>query len=234
MGRDLQKRKRRSSRNAIRQPSSTLKSKRLLNPLGNDLIAKNWNKKETTTQNYKRLGLVGRLKTPTGGVEPDAGLRKPDGRRSTKPVDPFAIESATSAVVTEARVERDENGKIVRVLHGEEKSKKRENPLNDPLNDLDSEDDEAEDEDMEEWDGIEEETREEGSGIFPQLEAEANRPTIRKKKTQSSREKEWLQRLVEKYGDDTKAMARDRKLNPMQQTEADIAKRIKKWKGTST
>lgn len=131
-------------------------------------------------------------------------------------------------------MERDENGKIVRVLHGEEKSKKRENPLNDPLNDLDSEDDEAEDEDMEEWDGIEEETREEGSGIFPQLEAEANRPTIRKKKTQSSREKEWLQRLVEKYGDDTKAMARDRKLNPMQQTEADIAKRIKKWKGTST
>ncbi|KAI1759960.1 ribosome biogenesis protein Nop16 [Hypoxylon sp. FL1150] len=230
MGRDLQKRKRRSSRPAIRQPSSTMKTKRLLNPLGNDLIAKNWNKKETTTQNYRRMGLVGRLKAPTGGVEPNAASRRLEGR-PTKPVDPFAIEQGTNAVVTEVRVERDESGRIVRVLDG----KKRDNPLNDPLNDLDSEDEE-DDEEMEgaeEWDGIEEADDVDGTGIFPQLEAQANRPVVKKKTTQSSREKEWLQRLVDKYGDDTKAMARDRKLNPMQQTEADISRRIRKLKGTS-
>ncbi|KAI1776183.1 ribosome biogenesis protein Nop16 [Hypoxylon cercidicola] len=231
MGRDLQKRKRRSSRPAIRQPSSSMKSKRLLNPLGNDLIAKNWNKKETTTQNYRRLGLVGRLKAPTGGVEPNPASRKLQGR-STKPVDPFAIGQAANAVVTEARVERDENGRIIRVLDGK---RAKDNPLNDPLNDLDSEEGDEEDEDMdaEEWDGIGEEDDAENSGIVPQLETEANRPTVKKKRTQSSREIEWLQGLVDKYGDDTKAMARDRKLNPMQQTEADITRRIKKWKGTS-
>lgn len=41
MGRDLQKRKRRSSRPAIKQHASS-KPHRLLNPLGNDIIAKNW------------------------------------------------------------------------------------------------------------------------------------------------------------------------------------------------
>ncbi|KAI0885166.1 ribosome biogenesis protein Nop16 [Annulohypoxylon maeteangense] len=222
MGRDLQKRKRRSSRNAIRQPSSN-KSKRLLNPLGNDTVARNWNKKETASQNYRRLGLVSRLKAPAGGVEPSARVK------SAKPADPFAITSQPAgAVIGEVRVERDENGRIVRVLHG---SGPKENPLNDPLNDLDSDDDMEDEEAAEEWEGIDE--VEDGTGIFPELETQANRPVAKKVKTLSKREAEWLQRLVEKYGDDTKAMARDRKLNPRQQTEADIARRIKKLKSPS-
>ncbi|KAI0129204.1 ribosome biogenesis protein Nop16 [Hypoxylon sp. NC0597] len=228
MGRDLQKRKRRSSRATIRQPSSTMRTKRLLNPLGNDIVARNWNKKETTTQNYRRLGLVSRLKAPTGGVEPNAASRKAEGR-STKPIDPFAIARPTNAVVSEVRVERDENGKIIRVLDGSKP--KRDNPLNDPLNDLESDSDEDEEEAAEEWGGIEE--TEGDAGIVPQLVTEASRPVVKKVRTQTKREIEWLQRLVDKYGDDTKAMARDRKLNPMQQTEADITRRIKKWKGTA-
>ncbi|KAI2473834.1 ribosome biogenesis protein Nop16 [Annulohypoxylon bovei var. microspora] len=219
MGRDLQKRKRRSSRPAIRQPSS--KPKRLLNPLGNDIVAKNWNKKETTTQNYRRLGLVSRLKAPTGGIEHSAEPK------STKPVDPFAIARPTGGgvIISEVRVERDEKGRIIRVLDG-----LKDNPLNDPLNDLDSDDD-MDEEEAEEWDGIDE--AEEGTGIFPELENQANQPIAKKAKSQSKREIEWLQRLVEKHGDDTKAMARDRKLNPLQQTEADIARRIQKLKNTS-
>ncbi|KAI1391083.1 ribosome biogenesis protein Nop16 [Hypoxylon trugodes] len=230
MGRELQKRKRRSSRPAIRQPSSSMKTKRLLNPRGNDLVAKNWNKTETTSQNYRRLGLVARLKAPTGGIEPTAASRQQKSR-PTKPADPFAIAQPTGAVFSEARVERDENGRIIRVLDGF--SKRRDNPLNDPLNDLESgsDEDEEDEEEAEEWGGIEETGAD--TGIFSQLESEANRPVIKKVRTQSKREIEWLQGLVDKYGDDTKAMARDRKLNPMQQTEADISKRIRKWKGTS-
>ncbi|KAI1654064.1 ribosome biogenesis protein Nop16 [Daldinia decipiens] len=231
MGRDLQKRKRRSSRPAIRQPSS-LRSKRLLNPLGNDLVAKSWNKKETATQNYRRLGLVSHLKAPTGGVEPNLKSKTLQGR-ATKPVDPFAISQPTRAIISEVRVERDENGKIIRVLDG---SKRKENPLNDPLNDLDSEDDdEDEDEEEEEgegWGGIEDVNGEDDM-IVAQLEDEANRPIIKKPRTLTKRETEWLQSLVDKHGDDTKAMSRDRKLNPMQQTQADIARRIKKWRGSS-
>ncbi|KAI1503530.1 ribosome biogenesis protein Nop16 [Biscogniauxia marginata] len=251
MGRDLQKRKRRSSRPAIRQPSSARTSKHLLNPLGNSIVARNWRKTETTTQNYRRLGLVSRLRAPTGGVEPVLSSGKPrphphphpssKSGRPTKPADPFAIDSFAGAVVREARVERDADGKIVRVLDadagaGAHKRRRDNNPLNDPLVALDSDysdDDgaaEKGEEETEEWGGIDDDG-EDANDIVRQLEAEASRPVEKKPRTQSAREVEWLQRLVGRHGADTRAMARDRRLNPMQQTEADIARRIRKWKG---
>ncbi|KAI1131917.1 ribosome biogenesis protein Nop16 [Nemania abortiva] len=232
MGRDLQKRKRRSSRPATRQPSST-KSK-LTNPLGNSIIARNWNKKETTMQNYRRLGLVSRLRAPTGGVEPH--LRAAGGASTSKPTaaaatssskDPFAIHGAQgTGAAAEVQVERDANGKITRVISTE---RKRPNPLNDALAALDT-DSEAESagEDDAEWSGFE------GEEIVRQLEDEANRPVEKKPRTASAREVEWLEMLVDRHGDDFRAMARDAKLNPRQQTAADIAKRIRKWKGEST
>lgn len=118
------------------------------------------------------------------------------------------------------RVERDpETGKIIRVLH----DKKKENPLNDQLL---TDDEEDVDVNMSEVGG-------EKSGIVAELERQAARAPEKKPRKQSAREKEWIERLVNKYGDDTKKMARDMKLNPMQQTEADIARRIKKWKSES-
>ena len=113
----------------------------------------NRDKNLTTTQNYRRLGLVGRLKAPTGGAEP--GLQSSSNRdKETKErPDPFAIALASETVVSEVRVERDENGKIVRVLGSS--GSRRDNPLNDPLNALET-DSEAEDDgfgqDGEEWD----------------------------------------------------------------------------------
>ncbi|ETS80231.1 hypothetical protein PFICI_07760 [Pestalotiopsis fici W106-1] len=235
MGRDLQKRKRRSSRPAIRQPSSRLS--KLRNPMGNDIVAKNWNKDETQTQNYRRLGLVSRLQRPTGGAEPDYKNAGQGKKPSQQPVDHFSIQGTgvsggaggSNGVVTEVRVERDANGKIVRILGSADGKRRRDNPLNDPLNELDT-DSEAEDEfpdDGETWGGIED-TRTE---VVRQLEEEASRPREKKPRTQSQREREWLQSLVEAHGTDTKAMARDRKLNPMQQTAADIARRLRKLEG---
>ncbi|KAI0537805.1 ribosome biogenesis protein Nop16 [Xylaria digitata] len=226
MGRELQKRKRRSSRPATRQPSSN--RSKLTNPLGNSIIAQNWNKKETTMQNYRRLGLVSRLRAPTGGVEPK--LRSSTASSSKPKKDPFAIHGAKNAGAAEVQVERDEDGKIVRVISTQ---RKRANPLNDPLAELDT-DSEAEfghdgGNNAEEWGGFEEEQNE----IVRQLEGEANRPVEKKPRTASTREAEWLQSLIDRHGDDTAAMARDRKLNPMQQTAADIARRIRKQKGGS-
>ncbi|KAF6836156.1 glycogenin [Colletotrichum plurivorum] len=218
MGRDLQKKKRRSGRQKIKQPN---KPKKLLNPLGNSIIAKNWNKKETLTQNYRRLGLTARLKGPTGGVEKtlaEAERERPNVR------DPFAIAPVDEAIIGEARVERDADGKIVRIHYGKSK---RANPLNDPLNQLEDEDEEEDDE-KEEWGGIDDESRPE---VIRLLEKEAARPTVKKVRHASQQEREWLESLIAKHGDDTAAMARDRKLNPMQQTEADIARRIRKFTG---
>lgn len=119
--------------------------------------------------------------------------------------------------VQSVRVERDADGKIIRVLH-------KANPLNDPLNDLDDDDDN----DGEEWGGVEEDEDDDNreAKVVDLLQEEANRPTEKHKRHQSEREREWVEQLVAKHGDNTAAMARDFKLNPMQQTEANIRKRL--------
>ncbi|CAJ0551968.1 Ff.00g059470.m01.CDS01 [Fusarium sp. VM40] len=213
MGRELQKKKARSGRQPVRQLNRT---KKILNPRGNDAIAKNWNKKETMSQNYRRLGLVARLKAPTGGVE------KKLGATTTRayPNDPFAVASIENAVVSEARVERDADGKIIRII-----GTSKPNPLNDPLNDLDNDSD-AEGP-AEEWGGIEDDDAD-ATDVVKSLLEQSRQPDLPKKRHQSSREKEWLDKLVAKYGDNTAAMAKDRTLNPMQQTASDIARRLRK------
>lgn len=126
----------------------------------------------------------------------------------------------TALAPTMARVERDqETGNIIRVIHDRPR---KANPLNDPLNS----DDEVRDEGMQDA----EEEALEGNNIIKELEAQASMVPEKKVRRQSEREKEWISRLVERYGSDYKAMARDRRLNPMQQTEADISRRVRKWR----
>lgn len=140
----------------------------------------------------------------------------------------MAITNAIPTIIapTEAKVERDpETGKILRVIHAH----KRSNPLNDPLN-SDSEDEEMAD-DHEEFEGFDGESGpKEKNGIVKQLEEQASMGAEKKERRQSEREREWIERLVSKYGEDYQKMARDMRLNPMQQTVADIGKRVSKWK----
>lgn len=136
----------------------------------------------------------------------------------------LAISSANPKFIApaEARVERDpETGKIARVIHS---STKTSNPLNDPLASDDDDDDNGD----VEMDG---EGREgEGQEIIKALEEQASMIPEKRVRKQSQREKEWIERLVGRYGEDYRAMSRDMKLNPMQQTEADIARRVRKWR----
>lgn len=248
MGRDLQKKKNRSGKQGIKIKP---RKKRILNPLGNSIIAKNWNKKETLTQNYNRLGLVSRLKAPTGGSEislaqatllreaalaTTSSLEAPRATaaaiRKARAPEPLAISTIEGAVISETRVERDATGRIIRVIGSTTKP----NPLRDQLNQFDEDEEEEEDEDEEEdeedeeeWGGIDEGVPA-STGIVRQLEELAAQPVIKKPRYQSEREREWITRLVERHGEDnTAAMVRDRRLNPMQQTEADIRKRLRIW-----
>lgn len=181
------------------------------------------NKKETLSQNYRRLGLTAKLGKATGGVDPATKVSAPDGGAQ----DPLAVTptSGTGAAFRSVKVERDADGKIVRVL-------RKENPLNDPLNDIESGSDEEEDEEEESAKAKKNSTTgEEGpQRVVDLLEAEASRPTEAHKRHQSQQEREWLGRLVARHGDDTAAMARDLKLNPMQQTAANIRKRLAVYK----
>jgi nucleolar protein 16 len=185
------------------------------------------NQNETLTQNYRRLGLTSRLNSATGGIEKlRAGY---DSKTST--TSKLAISNAIPKTIapTEAQVERDsETGKIIRVIHAASKP----NPLNDPLN-SNSEDEEVVD-DGEEFEGFDVRSGEktEANPIVQQLEDMAARAPEEKPRKQSEREREWIERLVGKYGDEYKRMARDMKLNPMQQTEADIRKRVDKWRSS--
>jgi nucleolar protein 16 len=125
----------------------------------------------------------------------------------------------------EIEVERDpETGAIIRVIGKDKKP----NPLNDPLNDLDPSEDE-----QEEWNGFAMVPKEHSDNpVIRQLEEVARNGARKAPRSQSQREAEWLERLVNKYGDDYGKMSRDLKLNPMQQTAADIRKRVKKWQST--
>jgi len=185
------------------------------------------NKKETLSQNYTRFGLVAKLGKTTGGTAPS------NRSNLNTATDPLAAQSAEQGLLRmqEVKVERDAQGRITRVVRDS-------NPLNDPLNELDGDSDsdaeaqQAREQEQqrryEAWSGFQGEEDKERPEVLRALEREANQPTEKTVRHQSSREVEWLQRLVARHGEDTAAMARDAKLNPMQQTAADIRRRLKK------
>ncbi|KAJ6087581.1 hypothetical protein N7467_006495 [Penicillium canescens] len=232
MGKVLQKKKARSGRSKARAKDNRLKSgHKKINVLGNQIIADNWDRNLTLTQNYQRLGLMHKLNAPSGGRERLPGNEEefPENQNSLH-IKGSAKEAAGKLQLGETRVERDpETGKILRVIHDDVDSiqvagrqHSRKNPLNDPLNDIS--------------DGEIESNPLTDSIVVQQLERQADQEgkTVRAKKPrhQSKREEEWVLRLIEKHGDNFTAMARDRKLNPMQQSEGDLRRRINKWKKT--
>lgn len=196
----------------------------------------------TLLQNYKRLGLTSRLGAATGGVEKKVTQTEPGvaGSVDGRDVDALAMpasKKATKLVPGEVRVERDpDTGRILRVIRPESGSDGLENEykrrrLDDPLNsDSGSEKEEGVTTNL-----AQARRREPATGVVAALEAQAEEEAVQlaKKKRprqQSKREEEWIAALVRKYGDNIGAMARDRRMNPMQQTEADIGRRIRRWR----
>lgn len=181
-------------------------------------LTNNRDRKLTLRQNYERLGLSSRLVAPSGGVEKH-GKVKPFAD-----TDSLAIPTARDTGKIqhqEIQVERDpETGRILRVVGAEDTDVPIFNPLDDPLNDLEA----APAQKSTSTTGIVGELQRQAAEEAEQLEAK-KRP-----RKQSTREEEWIATLVEKHGDNISAMVRDRKLNPMQQTQGDIGRRLKKWR----
>ena len=120
-------------------------------------------------------------------------------------------------------------GAIIRVQDSRSRARERRNPLNDPLNS----DDDHEDEDADADEALG--NRASGSrgrgGIVSELEESARYERKKRPRQQSTREREWCERLVRRWGDDWGGMSRDRRLNPMQQSEGDLRRRVELWKG---
>lgn len=67
------------------------------------------------------------------------------------------------------------------------------------------------------------------TNVVRELEKQASIEVKKKPRQQSKREEEWIANLVAMYGEDYARMVRDRKLNPMQQSEGDLRRRIRRW-----
>ncbi|CAF9903354.1 MAG: Nucleolar protein 16 [Heterodermia speciosa] len=227
MGRMLQKKKNRSS-----VPRATQKPKSKHLPVkASPLVAAKWDKNLTLSQNYRRLGLTSKLNARTGGTETKAAdTNHPIEDRQSKH-DSLAVAASrptTSTGLKTARVIRDQEGRILKLVDNAEGWT---NPLKDPLT--------AMDEHIETEGALNSSNRSTHDrigqdGVVPELEAAAlaELAKITKKKRprkQSQREQEWIERMVDRYGQDIRSMSRDRKLNPNQQTEADIRRRVEVW-----
>lgn len=168
----------------------------------------------TLSQNYRLLGLSSKLNAYTGGTEARAkGITTESRRKNTLSIP--TSQKASEMRTSEVKVTRDpKTGAIISVQH--EKSE-LENPLGDPLNEFsDSEDEEV--------------VGGSAKGIVSKLEEQARYSKPKRPRMQSQREKEWIARLVERWGDDWGGMVRDRRLNPQQQSEGDLKKRVGIWK----
>ncbi|MCJ1286848.1 hypothetical protein MMC26_006194 [Xylographa opegraphella] len=209
MGRELQKKKNRSS---IPKVKHKPKSKRL-HVLGNATVAANWDQALTLSQNYRQLGLTSKVNARTGGTERSSSQIENNPHSTIQAKDRLSVVSKlpTSIAPSEARIERDPlTGVILRVFHS---NTTLPNPLDDPLNEV-----------LEVYDDDKPPVHRSG-GIIPELEEEALMEAKKRPRQQSKREEDWISNLVMNYGEDFGSMTRDRKLNPYQQSEGDLRRR---------
>ncbi|KAK6457241.1 ribosome biogenesis protein Nop16 [Scheffersomyces xylosifermentans] len=202
-------RKRKMNRSSVKKNTRRVKDKqRDINIHSNPIIAANWDKSLTLSQNYKRLGLRSKLGTRAGGEErkveslTEIRARRAKDSEKVTPADIEQTEDPSEIPEGEARLIRDpETNEVVKVIYGTKKVVKNT------------------------------ESDVENTSVIKQLEEYAHKHAqIKKDRTPSERENDWLKSLYEKYGDDYEKMKWDKKLNLQQQSAGDLRRRITKWK----
>jgi len=214
-------------------------AQRKVNIHSNAIIAENWDYKATLAQNYAKLGLSAKLQKPAGGEQINYDNKKhklgtvkvntladldsssddeeensSDEEQNDIFIDPAELDEngdyiAERILEGEARIVKDDSGKIINVVYGTMK----------PF-DID-----MSIEQLKKKNSMQPKTE-----VIKLLEEEAIKPVVRKERHFSAREDEWISKLVSKHGENYKKMVMDKKLNIYQQTEAALRNKIIKWK----
>ncbi|KAE8540252.1 nucleolar protein 16 [Cryptococcus gattii VGV] len=169
---------------------------------GPEVLQEKWDKKKTVFQNYAALGLLPSIPVPKGASTSRS-------QRVKLPEVPADIE-AENVKVGFGRIIRDEEGNVIDIIIDEDEQEQEE---------------QIEVDEEKEMGPVEAKTE-----VVKRLE-ELAASAAPVKRHSSMSERTWLQQLVDKYGDDTEKMARDRKLNVWQKTEGEIKRMIKKAGG---
>ncbi|EPX73345.1 ribosome biogenesis protein Nop16 [Schizosaccharomyces octosporus yFS286] len=185
-----QRKKQRSNQPRLTRKNHNKKAKAKI--YGNSIVRENWDMHATLTQNYERMGLVVTPNYVTGGKEKINPDRKPEeNENKAEPTQEELEEIRRNLGPGQAIVRRDDEGNIIEIIHGKERT------FDDVL-----------DEDVKSVPAKTEVTR--------KLEEEALRKDKpRKKLPLSAFELSYMTRLLKKYGtEDFESMAKDMKLNP--------------------
>ncbi|KIR36712.1 nucleolar protein 16 [Cryptococcus deuterogattii MMRL2647] len=169
---------------------------------GPEVLQEKWDKKKTVFQNYAALGLLPSIPVPKGASTSRS-------QRVKLPEVPAEVE-AENVKVGFGRIIRDEEGNVINIIIDEDEQEQEE---------------QIKVHEEKEIGLIEAKTE-----VVKRLE-ELAASAAPVKRHSSMSERTWLQQLVDKYGDDTEKMARDRKLNVWQKTEGEIKRMIKKAGG---
>jgi nucleolar protein 16 len=179
--------------------------------------------KKTLSQNYRTIGLVSKLGHRAGGVE-----KKTDDKGVTSVRhEPLAIlpgTTHTQVPIAEVRLETDPNtgNPVLSKTGGSQPHAWGGDALNEP---------DDSDADEPNWTSLGRlPTQRGGTSVTAALETIAASGVRQGPRKQSRREQEWVERLVEKHADNYGAMFRDTVLNPMQQSEGDIKRRVGLWR----
>lgn len=150
------------------------------------------------------------LNGQTGGKEKNKPDAKPTA--TTDDTEPKELKELTDADIEEIKktlgpgeglIQRDDEGNVVRIIVGEEKS-------HDEILDAEVAPVEAK------------------TDVVRALEEQAAN-AFHREKHQSEFETDWIQKLINKHGDDYKAMFWDKELNVYQQTAAQLKKKCQKY-----
>ena len=155
---------------------------------------------------YEKLGLLTSLNGQTGGKEknmPDEKVPETEPKELKELTEDDVEEIKKSLGPGEGLIQRDDEGNIVRIIYGEEKS-------HDDILDAEVAPVEAK------------------TDVVKALEAQAAN-AHKNIKYESEFELDWIQKLIKKHGDDYKAMFWDKDLNVYQLTAAQLKKKCAKY-----